>query len=300
MEVAIFGTGAVGSQVLFSILEREKVRPLFDEIFIVNRRRQTSDMLKKDCLPGFLESYKKIKAITYDNRKDIGACEIIIITAGRRQSPGESRLALAPHNKQVIKWIFKKVKLKKSAIVIVVTNPVELMTQLVWKLSGLPSDHVIGFGGELDARRLKLLLSSKTGKNPDGIKCYILGEHGERLIPVFRERIKNKKELTNEVRSYADDIIGKRGFTSLGPGQVIVDIVRMIVHSLEEGHRGPPLHVAYYDKKHDVYITCPCYFSFREIGKGVVPYIPKLSLKERKELNKLMKKKVQEWKNLEK
>ena len=298
MNIAIFGTGAIGKQVLFSLLERAKEKPLFKKILVVDRKKEDAAAEIKDCLPGFLESYTKLKALDYSDKKEIKTADIIVVTAGRRQRINEKRGELAPDNKLVMESIFKNLKVKKTAIIIVVTNPIDLMAQLVWKLSGLKPEQVLGFGGELDNRRLKLLISIQNKMNPNSIKCYVLGEHDERLLPIFKIEVKNRRRIIRQTRLYAQDVIDVKGYTEFGPAQVIVDVCRAIVHSMGEGHKGPPIHMSYYDKKKDVYVTGPCYFSFGELGGGIVPYKPAMSKEERDYLNELIRIKKEEWRSL--
>jgi L-lactate dehydrogenase len=105
---------------------------------------------------------------------------LCIITAGVRQKPGESRLALVQRNTDIYKGIIPKlVEHSPDTILLVVSNPVDILTYVAWKLSGLPKNRVIGSGTNLDSSRFRFLLSQKLKVAPTSVHGWIIGEHGD-------------------------------------------------------------------------------------------------------------------------
>lgn len=105
---------------------------------------------------------------------------ICIITAGARQREGETRLNLVQRNTDIFKEIIPKiVKYSPNAILLIVTNPVDVLTYVAWKLSGLPRNRVIGSGTNLDSARFKFLLSQRLNIAPTSCHAWVIGEHGD-------------------------------------------------------------------------------------------------------------------------
>ena len=106
--------------------------------------------------------------------------KIVVVTAGVRQQEGESRLNLVQRNVNVFKFIIPQiVKYSPECIIIVVSNPVDILTYVTWKLSGLPKHRVIGSGCNLDSARFRYLMAEKLGIHPSSCHGWILGEHGD-------------------------------------------------------------------------------------------------------------------------
>lgn len=105
---------------------------------------------------------------------------MIIITAGCRQKPGESRLDLVQRNTEIYKGMIPVlVKHSPNAVLFVVSNPVDIMTYITWKLSGLPASRVIGSGTNLDSARFRYYIGEKLGISPSSCHAWIVGEHGD-------------------------------------------------------------------------------------------------------------------------
>lgn len=112
--------------------------------------------------------------------------DVVIITAGAKQKPGETRLDLVNRNVEIFHTLIPEVvKCCSTAILLIVTNPVDIMTYVCLKISGLPSSSVIGSGTVLDTARFRYLLSEKLQLDPRSLHAYIIGEHGDSEVPVW-------------------------------------------------------------------------------------------------------------------
>ncbi|XP_015269609.1 PREDICTED: L-lactate dehydrogenase B chain-like [Gekko japonicus] len=112
--------------------------------------------------------------------------KVVVVSAGVRQQEGESRLDLVQRNVNVFKFIIPQVvKYSPNCIILVVSNPVDILTYVTWKLSGLPKHRVIGSGCNLDTARFRYLMAEKLGVHPSSCHGWILGEHGDSSVPVW-------------------------------------------------------------------------------------------------------------------
>lgn len=179
--------------------------------------------------------------------------DIVIITAGAAQKPGETRLNLLGRNVAIYQNILSDVvKHCPNAILLIVTNPVDIMTQVALKISGFPSSRVIGSGTVLDTSRLRSLLAKKLNIDARSVHAYIIGEHGDSEVPVWStanvagrkllahdwEHLEqsDRQELTDifdRVKNAAYEIIQRKGYTSYAIGLVVTDIVKAILRSQE-------------------------------------------------------------------
>ena len=188
----------------------------------------------------------QIYAGTYD---DVADCAMVILTAGANQKPGETRLDLIDKNVAILKSIIPELtKRLFQGILLVVSNPVDVLTYAAWKLSGLPAKHVIGSGTVLDTARLKYLLGQYLGVDSRNVHAAIIGEHGDSELAVwsganvsgisldhfcelrgYYEHDKADEWLQREVRDSAYEIIRRKGATYYGVAMAVERIVRAIV-----------------------------------------------------------------------
>lgn len=112
--------------------------------------------------------------------------DVIVITAGCRQRPGESRLELVQRNTEIYKKMVPKLaEYSPDAILLVVSNPVDILTYVTWKLSGFPSSRVVGSGTNLDSARFRYYIGEKLDISPTSCHGWIIGEHGDSSVPVW-------------------------------------------------------------------------------------------------------------------
>jgi L-lactate dehydrogenase len=245
MKVAIIGIGSVGSAVATAVqntgLAHEMV--LFDRN--VARARAAAEDLGHASTFSF-----DIKITAAGNYRDIRGSDVVIIAAGANQKPGQTRTDLLCANANVIGDVVPRVMQNvdaKKVILVVVSNPLDVMVMLAQKLSGLPASRVIGTGTMLDSARFKIILSRQLGVSTHSINAYVLGEHGDSSVlnwsavtvgnlPLddFCKQTKislpatTRKTIEYRVRNAAYEIIQGRGATWDGIGAVAADLLRCI------------------------------------------------------------------------
>ncbi|MCD7826849.1 MAG: L-lactate dehydrogenase [Clostridiaceae bacterium] len=179
-KVAIIGCGFVGSASAFSLMQSG----LFSEMVLIDVDRDKASGEALDISHGIpLARPMKIYGGDYD---DIFDAAIIIVTAGANQKEGETRLDLIRKNTAVFQSIIPEVaKRNQHGILLIVSNPVDVLTQVALKLSGIPKNRVIGSGTVLDTSRLKHLLGEHLGVDSRSVHAFIVGEHGDSEIAAF-------------------------------------------------------------------------------------------------------------------
>lgn len=177
---AIIGCGNVGATTAFALMQSE----LFSEILLIdiNKKKAIGEAMDLEHSLPFL-SPMSIRAADYS---DLSECALIIITAGANQKPGQSRTDLVSQNIRVFESIVGEIiKYNTEAILLVVTNPVDVLTYATLKISGFPKNRVIGSGTVLDSARLKQLVSNHFSVDSRNVHTFIIGEHGDSELAVF-------------------------------------------------------------------------------------------------------------------
>ncbi|MEA5604196.1 L-lactate dehydrogenase [Nostoc sp. UHCC 0252] len=240
----IIGAGQVGMACAYSML----IQNTFDEMVIVDVNQHKLEGEVMDLVHGlpFVEPMLVRKGTLADGED----ADIVIITAGAKQKPEETRLDLVQRNVEVFKDLIPQViKFCPRAILLIVTNPVDIMTYVSLKLSGLPSSSVIGSGTVLDTARFRYLLAEKLQLDPRSLHAYIVGEHGDSEVPVwskvnisgmrlFDEGLEDSKdinqalqEISQQVKNAAYEIIKRKGATSYAIGLGVTQIVQAILRN---------------------------------------------------------------------
>jgi|Deesub1362A_J573_1020465.scaffolds.fasta_scaffold00016_80 malate/lactate dehydrogenase len=225
MKISIIGAGRVGSQIAFVLMERG----LCDEIVIIDIIKDRAQGEALDLLHCSSEIDKKIKISGGDDYSLVNGSEIIIITAGVARKPGDTRLDLAKKNSQIMQDIVRR--LPKEGLILVVSNPVDVMTYQVLKSTNKDKTEVFGLGTMLDTMRLRSLLLEKYGKCDE---VYIIGEHGDSMIPVFgklaeRGNMNELKSVFENVRKGAAEVIKLKGATVFAPAVAVAKVVQSVV-----------------------------------------------------------------------
>ena len=179
-KAAVIGCGFVGSATAFTLMQSR----LFSELVLLDVNMEKADGEAKDIAHGIpFAGQMKIYAGTYDDAADAA---IIIITAGANQKPGEPRLDLVQKNTAIYQSIIPEiVKRDFGGILLIVSNPVDILTYVALKLSGLPEKRVLGSGTVLDTARLKYALGEHLGVDSRSVHSFIIGEHGDSEIAAW-------------------------------------------------------------------------------------------------------------------
>lgn len=260
-KVMIVGTGNVGASVGYCLVnQRTAVSELvLTDINMDDAEGEAMDL--RDTL-AVSPSFMKISAGTY---KDAGDCDIIIITAGAPQKPGETRMDLLKKNASIFKEMINEImKSGFNGIFIVVSNPMDVLTYLTWRYSGLPSEQVIGSGTILDSARLRYRISERLSVSPKSVHAFQIGEHGDTEFALWSSANIGGQplvELIDEAecdriedfaRKEAYEIINKKGATYYGIGACVTKLVNCIL-----GDERRVLPVSSYDDFADVYNGFP-------------------------------------------
>ncbi len=179
-KLAVIGAGAVGSTLAFAAAQRGVAREIVLED--IAKERVEAEVLDMQHGSSFYPT------VSIDGSDDPEICrdaDMIVITAGPRQKPGQSRLELVGATIKILQSIIPNlVKVAPNAIYMLITNPVDIATHVAQKISGLPANQVFGSGTNLDSARLRFLIAQQTGVNVKNVHAYIAGEHGDSEVPL--------------------------------------------------------------------------------------------------------------------
>lgn len=269
-KIVLVGTGFVGMSMAYSMLNRGGI----GELVLIDIDKEKTIGEEMDLSHGlpFAPQKMVIKAGDYSDCKD---AEIVVITAGVAQKPGQTRLELAEVNTKIVKNITKSIMASGfNGIIIVASNPVDLMAYVVYKVSGLPKNKVIGSGTVLDTARLRYMIADYMDVSSKNVHAYIMGEHGDssfvpwshcyvgckKLTDIVKDKgrpIEDLEKIHQNVINAAYEIINRKKATYYGIGMSLNRLVRAILDNensiltvstyLENGEYG----------QNDVYIGVP-------------------------------------------
>ena len=242
-KVVLVGTGFVGMSMAYSILNRGGV----SELVLIDIDKDKTIGEEMDLSHGLPFAPQKmiIKAGNYEECKD---AQVVVITAGIAQKPGQTRLELAETNTKIMKGITQNIMASGfDGIIVVASNPVDLMTYVVAKVSGLPKNKVIGSGTVLDTARLRYLVSDYLKVSSKNIHAYIMGEHGDssfvpwdhtyvgckRMKDVMKDNgypLEDLDKIHKDVVQAAYEIINKKKATYYGIGMALRKLVKTIIN----------------------------------------------------------------------
>lgn len=239
-KVAIVGTGCVGSTAAYAMM----LDGVVSDIALIDLNKEKAEGEALDLRHG-MQFTKSAKIWAGDSYELLEGAKVVVLTAGFAQKPGgETRLDLLTKNVEVFKEIVPKIaEHNKECILLVVSNPLDVLTYTAWKLSGFPSCRVFGTGTVLDTARLRYLLGRHFKISPKDITAYILGEHGDTEFPWWSganvagmplrkfERYSQgvMDQMYANVKNAAYEVINKKGATFYAIGLVIAKIVRAIL-----------------------------------------------------------------------
>lgn len=242
-KVAIVGCGFVGSASAFALMESG----LFSEMVLIDVSREKAEGEALDISHGL--PFAKPMQIYAGDYSDIADAAVIIVTAGAGQKPGETRLDLVKKNVGIFRSIIPEIaKHNQDGILLVVANPVDILTYTAAKLSGFPENRVFGSGTVLDTARLKYLLGQHLGVDSRSIHAFIIGEHGDSEIAAWssanvsgiplnkicemRGHFNHQSSMdaiADDVKNSAYEIINRKGATYYGIAMSVKRICEAIV-----------------------------------------------------------------------
>ena len=242
-KVVLVGAGFVGMSMAYSLLNQGGV----DELVLIDVNKDKTIGEEMDLAHGlpYAPNKMKIKAGDYDECKD---ANIVVITAGLAQKPGQSRLELAVANAKIMKSITESVMANGfNGVFIVASNPVDLMTYVVAEVSGMPKSKVIGSGTVLDTARLRYLIAEYLKVSSKNVHAYILGEHGDsslvpwehsyvgckKIIDIMKDNnhpMEDLKKIHDGVWQAAYEIIEKKKATYYGIGMALNRLIKAVLN----------------------------------------------------------------------
>ena len=249
-KVVLVGTGFVGMSMAYSILNQGNASGV-NELVLIDVLKDKAIGEAMDLCHGLpcSSSHMEIKAGEYDECKD---ADIVVITAGLNQKPGQTRLELSTANAKIMKDITKQViESGFNGIFLIASNPVDLMTKVVQEVSGFEPSRVIGSGTALDTARLRYLVGEYLNVSNKNVHAYIMGEHGDssfvpwehayvgckKISDILLDAHKDLKDLDKiyvEVRDAAYEIINRKKATYYGIGLGLTKIVKTILNNTNE------------------------------------------------------------------
>ncbi|MFX3624913.1 MAG: L-lactate dehydrogenase [Ectobacillus sp.] len=243
--VVLVGTGAVGCSYAYAMINQGVAEEFV--LIDVNEAKAEGEAMDLNHGIPFAPSPTRIWSGTYTDCKD---ADLVVITAGLAQKPGETRLDLVEKNTKIFRQIVRNIMDNGfDGIFLVATNPVDILTYVTWKESGLPKERVIGSGTTLDTARVRYMLSHYFEVDARNVHAYIIGEHGDTELPVWshasigvqklEQFMQTHKEYTQEhldaifvnVRDAAYHIIERKGATYYGIGMALTRVTKAILNN---------------------------------------------------------------------
>lgn len=294
MKAGIIGAGNVGSATAFALIMQGIAR----KVVLIDTNEQRARAEAEDISHAAPFSHGgKIKAGQY---KDLDGAKIVIVTAGANQKPGEPRTALLERNVKIFESIIPQVaEYAPDCIMIIASNPVDIMTSVALKLSGFAKERVIGSGTVLDSARFRTLLGYHLNVSPKSVHANVLGEHGDSEVLIWSEAVagsmpieevgkqsgreltpERKADIDDKVRNAAYSIIDGKGATSYGIAGALCRIC-MAVSSNEHAVLNVSVFHEEIEGSRDICMSYPCI-----IGKrGVIGKLsPQFNEQEHKDL----------------
>lgn len=272
-KITVVGVGAVGMACAISCLFQD----LTDELALVDVIEDKLLGEAMDLQHGslFLRTPKIVSGKDYSVTAN---SRLVVVTAGARQQEGESRLNLVQRNVNIFKFIIPNiVKYSPNCILLVVSNPVDILTYVAWKLSGLPKNRVIGSGCNLDSARFRYEMSQKLGIHASSCHGWVVGEHGDSSVAVWSgvnvagvclktlnpdmgtdNDPDDWKKVHKDVINSAYEVIKLKGYTSWAIGMSVADLAQTILKNLRKVHPVSTLVNGMHGVSNDVFLSVPC------------------------------------------
>lgn len=289
-KVTIVGVGQVGMACAYSIMQQGICRELALVDMIEDKLK--GEMLDLQHCQRFVKNVSIRASTDYAVTANSNLC---IVTAGSRQKEGESRRDLVQRNVNIFKAIIPQlVKHSPNTILMIVSNPVDILTYVAWKISGLPHERVIGSGTHLDTARFHFLISEKLNIAPNNVHGWIIGEHGDASVPVWSGvniAGVNLKDLHPDIGSDGDpekwnevhqkvvnsayEVIKLKGYTSWAIGLSVATMSQALLRNQKNVHAISTLAKGFHGIEEEVFLSLPCV-----LGSHGIMYVIKQTLDE--------------------
>ncbi|KAK2356204.1 L-lactate dehydrogenase [Trifolium repens] len=293
-KISVIGAGNVGMAIAQTILTQD----LTDELVIVDNKpdKLRGEMLDLQHAAAFLPRVKINSSVEYSVTAGSDLC---IVTAGARQNPGESRLNLLQRNLALFKTIIPPLaRHSPETVLVIVSNPVDVLTYIAWKLSGFPSNRIIGSGTNLDSSRFRFLIADHLQVNAQDVQACIVGEHGDSSVALWssisiggvpilsfleNQQIAYEKETLENIHKTvingAYEVISLKGYTSWAIGYSVASLARSIIRDQRKIHPVSVLAKGFYGIGDvEVFLSLPA-----QLGRGGVLGVTNVHMNEEEE-----------------
>jgi L-lactate dehydrogenase len=243
-KVAVVGAGSVGATVAYACM----IRGVAQQVVLYDTNRAKVDAEVLDLNHGL----QFVPMATIEGSDDPGICadaDVVVVTAGAKQKPGQSRMDLAAANTAICrKLVPDLVRLAPDAVILLVTNPVDVITYVTLQLSGLPARRVFGSGTVLDSSRFRFLIARRCNVSVQNVHAYIAGEHGDSEIPLWssaniagvplhawavmghgRLGVRDRADIFENVKNAARQVIDGKGATNYAIGLATAQILEAVL-----------------------------------------------------------------------
>ena len=282
-KIAIIGAGSVGATIAYASLIRGVSRHV--ALYDVNRAKVEAEVLDLN------HGLQFVAPAVVEGSDDLAICAgaaVVVVTAGAKQKPGQTRMDLAAANTAICRDLIPKLlKVCPDAVILLVTNPVDVITYVTLKLSGLPSERVLGSGTVLDSSRFRFLIARRLRVAVQNVHAYIAGEHGESEIPLWSSAtvgnvqlhawavpthgklsVPDRVAIVQGVKDAAAQIIAGKGATNYAIGLATAQILEAI---LGDENRVLPVSglLAGYTAEEEICMSVPRIVSRRGVGPAL-------------------------------
>lgn len=291
IKISVIGAGFVGSTVAYTLV----MKGVASEIVLVDVNLERAEGEAMDISHG--APFAKSSVIRAGSYEDTKGSDVVIITAGTNQKPGETRIDLITRNAAIMRDVAGRVgEQSPNAVILVISNPVDAMTYVARQVTGFPKNRVIGSGTVLDSSRFRYLLANRFDIDPRNVHGYIMGEHGDSEFPawslvniagmsldeasdLFNKEINDevRQSIADSTRNAAYEIINRKGATYYGIGMSATRIVEAIVRDERSIMTVSSLLHGEYDID-DLYLSVPAILGEHGIEKVLTPRLSDLEL----------------------
>jgi len=281
--IGIVGTGNVGVAAAYAIF----MQGLASEIILIDKSLKRAEGEAMDLIHG--QAFYEAITVRAGDYRDLSSAQLVVITAGVAQKPGETRLDLLNRNAAVFREIVGELdQHSPRSVLVIASNPVDILTYVTQKISRRDPSRVIGTGTMLDTGRFRALLGAYYGVDPRSVHAYILGEHGDTEVPAWSManiggvslvdntvlgksiQAEEMSRLFEQVRDAAYEIIDRKGYTNTAIGMAIVRLVKAVIEDQKSVLPVSRMLNGQYGIE-DVCLSIPSVIGINGLGDAILP-----------------------------